>query len=130
MYRSITHNIEVAVEPFYLAEKSDPEEARYVWGYRVTIANHSDDPIQVLARHWRITDGQGRIEEVRGPGVVGEQPLIEPGDSYAYASGCPLTTPSGSMVGAYFMQDAEGRMFEAAIPAFSLDVPDSRRVLN
>ena len=86
--------------------------------------------MQLVARRWTITDAMGRVEEVRGQGVVGEQPVIEPGDSYAYASGCPLTTPSGSMVGAYFMQDAEGRMFEAAIPAFSLDVPDARRVLN
>ena len=84
----------------------------------------------VVARRWTITDALGRIEEVRGSGVVGEQPVIQPGDSFAYASGCPLSTPSGSMVGAYFMTDADGHGFEAAIPAFSLDTPDARRVLN
>ncbi|MBW7946545.1 MAG: Co2+/Mg2+ efflux protein ApaG [Sphingomonadaceae bacterium] len=130
MYRSITHNIEVAVEPFYLAEKSSPEEARYVWGYRVTIANHSDDPIQVLARHWRITDGQGRVEEVRGPGVVGEQPELNPGDSFQYTSGCPLRTPSGFMAGSYTVKNGAGDFFEIDIPAFSLDLPDSRRSMN
>ncbi len=130
MYRSITHNIEVAVEPFYLADKSDPEEARYVWGYRVTIANRSEDPIQVLARHWRITDGQGRIEEVRGPGVVGEQPELNPGDSFQYTSGCPLRTPSGFMAGSYTVRNGAGDFFEIDIPAFSLDLPDSRHSMN
>lgn len=130
MYRSITHNIEVAVEPFYLAERSDPQEGRYVWGYRVTIANHSDDPIQVLARHWRITDAGGRVEEVRGPGVVGEQPELNPGDSFQYTSGCPLRTPSGFMVGTYMVKSGGGDFFEIDIPAFSLDLPDAGRSLN
>jgi len=129
-YSAETEGVVVRVRPSYLAGQSDPAEGRWVWAYQVEIVNLSGGPVQLVARRWTITDAMGRVEEVRGPGVVGEQPLIEPGDSYAYASGCPLTTPSGSMVGAYFMQDAEGRMFEAAIPAFSLDVPDSRRVLN
>lgn len=129
-YTAETEGVVVRVRPSYLAGQSDPAESRWVWAYQVEIVNLSGGPVQLVARRWTITDALGRVEEVRGPGVVGEQPLIEPGDSYAYASGCPLTTPSGSMVGAYFMQDAEGRMFEAAIPAFSLDVPDSRRVLN
>ncbi|GAA0774332.1 MAG: Co2+/Mg2+ efflux protein ApaG [Brevundimonas sp.] len=129
-YSAETEGVVVRVRPSYLAGQSDPAEGRWVWAYQVEIVNLSGGPVQLVARRWTITDALGRVEEVRGPGVVGEQPLIEPGDSYAYASGCPLTTPSGSMVGAYFMQDAEGRMFEAAIPAFSLDVPDSRRVLN
>ena len=129
-YSTETEGVVVRVRPSYLAGQSDPAEGRWVWAYQVEIVNLSGGPVQLVARRWTITDALGRVEEVRGPGVVGEQPLIEPGDSYAYASGCPLTTPSGSMVGAYFMQDAEGRMFEAAIPAFSLDVPDSRRVLN
>ena len=125
-----TDGILVRVRPSFLAAQSDPDEGRWVWAYQVEIVNLSGGPVQLVARRWTITDALGRVEEVRGPGVVGEQPVIEPGDSYAYVSGCPLTTPSGSMVGAYFMQDAEGRMFEAAIPAFSLDVPDARRVLN
>lgn len=129
-YTAETEGVVVRVRPSYLAGQSDPAEGRWVWAYQIEIVNLSGGPVQLVARRWTITDAMGRVEEVRGPGVVGEQPLIEPGDSYAYASGCPLTTPSGSMVGAYFMQDAEGRMFEAAIPAFSLDVPDARRVLN
>ena len=129
-YSAETEGVVVRVRPSYLAGQSDPAESRWVWAYQVEIVNLSGGPVQLVARRWTITDALGRVEEVRGPGVVGEQPVIEPGDSYAYASGCPLTTPSGSMVGAYFMQDAEGRMFEAAIPAFSLDMPDSRRVLN
>ncbi|OMG60265.1 MULTISPECIES: Co2+/Mg2+ efflux protein ApaG [Brevundimonas] len=129
-YTAETEGVVVRVRPSYLAGQSDPAESRWVWAYQVEIVNLSGGPVQLVARRWTITDALGRVEEVRGPGVVGEQPVIEPGDSYAYASGCPLTTPSGSMVGAYFMQDAEGRMFEAAIPAFSLDVPDPRRVLN
>ncbi|WP_427789656.1 Co2+/Mg2+ efflux protein ApaG [Brevundimonas diminuta] len=129
-YSAETEGVVVRVRPSYLAGQSDPAEGRWVWAYQIEIVNLSGGPVQLVARRWTITDAMGRVEEVRGPGVVGEQPVIEPGDSYAYASGCPLTTPSGSMVGAYFMQDAEGRMFEAAIPAFSLDVPDSRRVLN
>ncbi|MCO8030528.1 Co2+/Mg2+ efflux protein ApaG [Brevundimonas diminuta] len=129
-YSAETEGVVVRVRPSYLAGQSDPAEGRWVWAYQVEIVNLSGGPVQLVARRWTITDALGRVEKVRGPGVVGEQPVIEPGDSYAYASGCPLTTPSGSMVGAYFMQDAEGRMFEAAIPAFSLDVPDARRVLN
>ncbi len=129
-YTAETEGVVVRVRPSYLAGQSDPAESRWVWAYQVEIVNLSGGPVQLVARRWTITDALSRVEEVRGPGVVGEQPVIEPGDSYAYASGCPLTTPSGSMVGAYFMQDAEGRMFEAAIPAFSLDVPDARRVLN
>lgn len=129
-YSAETEGVVVRVRPSYLAGQSDPAEGRWVWAYQVEIVNLSGGPVQLVARRWTITDALGRVEEVRGPGVVGEQPVIEPGDSDAYASGCPLTTPSGSMVGAYFMQDAEGRMFEAAIPAFSLDVPDARRVLN
>ena len=130
MYRSVTRNIEVAVEPFYLAAESDPEDSRHVWGYRVTIANHSDDPIRVLARHWRITDGQGRVEEVRGPGVVGEQPELGPGDSFQYTSGCPLRTSSGFMVGSYTVTNDAGELFEIDVPAFSLDLPDDTRSLN
>jgi len=129
-YTAETEGVVVRVRPSYLAGQSDPAEGRWVWAYQIEIVNLSGGPVQLVARRWTITDALGRVEEVRGPGVVGEQPVIEPGDSYAYASGCPLTTPSGSMVGAYFMQDAEGRMFEAAIPAFSLDVPDARRVPN
>lgn len=130
MYRSTTRNIEVEVEPFYLPDRSDPEEGRYVWGYRVTIANNSDEFIQLLARYWRITDGSGRVEEVRGPGVVGEQPELNPGDSFQYTSGCPLRTPSGFMVGSYTVRNGAGDFFDIDIPAFSLDLPDAGRSVN
>jgi ApaG protein len=129
-YTAETNGILVRVRPSYLAGQSDPEGGRWVWAYQIEIVNLSGVTVQLMARRWVITDGLGHVEEVRGPGVVGEQPVIAPGDSYAYASGCPLGTSTGSMVGAYYMTDAEGRSFEAAIPAFSLDTPDSRRVLN
>jgi ApaG protein len=130
MYRAITRNIEVNVEPFYLADRSDPDENRYVWAYRVTIDNQSDEFVKLLSRYWHITDGAGRVEEVRGPGVVGEQPELNPGDSYQYTSGCPLSTPSGIMVGTYRMRNASGEEFEIDIPAFSLDIPDKARTVN
>ena len=120
----------VRVHPSFLPAQSDPEAGQWVWAYQIEIINLTGAPVQLVARRWTITDAFGRVEEVHGSGVVGEQPVIEPGDSFSYASGCPLTTPSGSMVGGYFCRDAEGRMFEIAIPHFSLDVPDSRRTLN
>ncbi len=128
MYRAVTRQIEVNVEPFYLSDRSAPEDGRYFWAYRVTIANQSDDFVQLLSRYWHITDGTGRVEEVRGPGVVGEQPELDPGDSYQYTSGCPLSTPSGIMVGHYTMRNARGEMFDIDIPAFSLDLPGARVV--
>ncbi|BBD36047.1 Co2+/Mg2+ efflux protein ApaG [Aminobacter sp. NyZ550] len=130
MYRAITRNIAVEVEPFYLVDQSEPSENRYVWGYRVTIENNSDEFVQLLSRYWHITDASGKVEEVRGPGVVGDQPELNPGDSYQYASGCPLSTPSGIMVGRYTMRNEAGEMFDIAIPAFSLDLPDARPRLN
>lgn len=128
MYRAITRQIEVSVEPFYLPDRSAPEDSRYFWAYRVTIENQSDDLVQLLSRYWHITDGTGRVEEVRGPGVVGEQPELLPGDSYQYTSGCPLSTPSGIMVGHYTMRNAHGETFDIDIPAFSLDLPGVRVV--
>jgi ApaG protein len=130
MYRAVTRNIEVNVEPFYLPDRSDPDESRYVWAYRITIDNRSDEFVKLLSRYWHITDGTGRIEEVRGPGVVGEQPELNPGDSFQYTSGCPLTTPSGIMVGRYTMRNATGEIFEIDIPAFSLDLPGGARTVN
>jgi ApaG protein len=129
-YEAETDGIVVRVRPSYLAGQSDPEGGRWVWAYQVEIVNLSGVPVRLVARRWVITDALGHVEEVRGAGVVGEQPTIQPGDSYSYASGCPLGTASGSMVGGYSMTDDTGRMFEVAIPAFSLDVPGDRRVLN
>lgn len=130
MYSAVTRNIEVNVEPFYLEDQSEPSENRYVWAYRVTIDNQSDEAVKLLSRYWHITDGLGRVEEVRGPGVVGDQPELDPGDSYQYTSGCPLSTPSGIMVGCYTMRNDRGEMFEVDIPAFSLDLPGNPRSLN
>ena len=130
MYVAVTHRVKVTVEPTFEPERSDPDEHRYFWRYDIEIANLGDKPVTLMDRHWRITDADGRQQEVRGPGVVGEQPTIEPGQAFRYASGCPLTTPSGLMVGEYRMVDADGRSFQVSIPAFSLDSPDGKRVLN
>jgi ApaG protein len=130
MYRARTKDIEVAVEPYYLEEQSDPDESRYVWGYRIVIENHSDLTIRLVHRYWHITDQNGVVDEVEGPGVVGEQPRLKPGDSYEYASGCPLDTPSGMMFGHYQMETDDGETFFVEIPAFSLDIPGLMRVLN
>ncbi len=130
MYVAVTHRVKVTVEPTFEPERSDPEERRYVWRYDIEIANLGDKPVTLIERHWRITDAEGRQQEVRGPGVVGEQPTIQPGEAFRYASGCPLTTPSGLMVGEYRMVDADGRSFQVSIPAFSLDSPEAKRVLN
>jgi ApaG protein len=130
MYMAVTHQVKVTVEPTFEPERSDPGEGRYFWRYDIEIANLGDKPVTLMERHWRITDANGRQQEVRGPGVVGKQPIILPGDSFHYASGCPLTTPSGLMVGEYHMVGADGQSFDVAIPAFSLDSPHGERVLN
>src|SRR5690606_12297679 len=122
--------IEVTVEPFYLEEQSEPAEGRYVWAYRVTIVNRSEMTVRLVSRYWHITDANGRVEEVEGYGVVGEQPELSPGDSYQYTSGCPLPTPSGIMTGHYVMVDEDGGRLAVQIPAFSLDLPDALRTLN
>lgn len=130
MYAAVTRDIKVTVEPTYAPERSDPDEPRYFWTYTVEIVNLGEQTVQLTHRHWRITDAAGHREEVRGPGVVGEQPTLAPGKSFRYASGCPLRTPSGIMVGTYRMVAEDGDVFEVAIPAFSLDSPQVRRVLN
>lgn len=126
MYSQETRSIRVAVEPFYVAEQSEPDTGRYVFGYRVTIENRGAETVQLVARHWRITDALGRVVEVQGPGVVGEQPRLSPGECFKYTSGTPLHTPSGIMVGAYKMVTDDGEQFEVQIPAFSLDAPGGR----
>jgi ApaG protein len=130
MYSEITRSIRISVEPFYVAEQSEPAQERWVFGYRVTIENQGAETVQLLSRYWRITDGLGRVVEVRGEGVVGEQPRLEPGESFRYTSGTPLPTPTGIMVGSYQMTTEDGERFEVAIPAFSLDAPGSRGRVN
>jgi ApaG protein len=129
-YEAETRGLVVRVRPTYLPEQSDPEERRWAWAYRVEIENRGAETVQLVSRHWIITDALGRVEEVRGPGVIGEQPTIRPGEVYAYASGCPLATPSGMMAGVYEMVTDDGDHFQAAIPPFSLDLPELRRVVN
>lgn len=130
MYTSVTRNIQVTVLPEFSRERSQPDENRYFWSYTVEIANLSRITAQLTSRHWRITDGAGQTHEVKGPGVVGEQPILKPGESFRYTSGCPLTTPTGIMVGSYRMVTEDGEAFDVAIPAFSLDSPFLKKVVN
>ncbi|WP_374306929.1 Co2+/Mg2+ efflux protein ApaG [Methylocella sp.] len=130
MYSAVTQDIQITVLPEFVPERSDAEQAAYFWAYTVEIANQSDRTVQLTARHWKITDGNGKLEEVRGPGVVGEQPILKPGETFRYTSGSNLTTPSGIMSGVYRMVDENGEEFDAQIPVFSLDSPFVRRVLN
>ncbi|MGE5511335.1 MAG: Co2+/Mg2+ efflux protein ApaG [Bacteroidota bacterium] len=130
MYEAVTHGIRVRVEPQYLEEQSSPEEGHFFWAYTIEIANEGNTTVQLKTRHWRITDANGRTEEVRGPGVVGKMPVLGPGQSFTYTSGCPLGTPSGIMVGSYQMQLEDGRLINVAIPAFSLDSPFVVRNVN
>ena len=130
MYEATTRGIRIRVTPHYLEDQSSPDESEFFWAYTIDISNESKETVQLRSRVWRITDGHGQTEEVRGPGVVGETPTIEPGASFTYTSGCPLRTPSGIMVGSYQMADAQGVLFDVAIPAFSLDSPFAVRSVN
>jgi len=130
MYSATTQSITVTVEPTYLEERSSPSDNHYVWAYKVRIENKGGETVQLRRRHWRITDAIGRVQEVRGPGVVGEQPVLHPGQSFEYTSGTPLNTPSGIMVGTYDMETRDGRSFAVEIPAFSLDSPHQAVMFN
>lgn len=128
-YEEVTRNIRVAVVPDFLDDQSEPSEDRYLWSYHITIENTGGEAVQLLSRHWRITDSRGRVREVRGAGVVGEQPVIQPGSAFEYTSGAPLETPSGFMTGTYQMRAVSGENFEIGIPMFALESPyESRRV--
>jgi len=130
MYKETTRSITITVMPTYLDDQSSPEESHYVWKYHIRIENHGEDTVQLRTRYWRITDSMGRVQEVRGPGVVGEQPVLKPGDFYEYVSGTPLPTPSGIMVGTYQMETPQGEKFDVLVPAFSLDSPYQPVKLN
>lgn len=130
MYRAVTRQIEVTVEPNFLQEKSSVDDRRYFWSYTVVITNTGEETVQLRSRHWIITDGSGRREEVRGDGVVGEQPVLGPGEHFEYTSSVPLATPTGFMEGSYQMETESGERFDIDVPAFSLDSPDGKRVLN
>jgi len=130
MYSETTRSIKTTVRPFYLEQHSSPAEGQYVWAYHVRIENEGAETVQLRRRHWQITDSAGRMQELRGPGVVGEQPVLAPGESFEYTSSCPLPTPSGFMVGDYEMETGNGENFLVRVPAFSLDTPQPRSRLN
>ncbi len=130
MYSSTTSSITVTVEPIYLDDQSEPDDNHYVWAYHVRIENNGEKTVQLRTRYWRITDALGRVQEVRGDGVVGEQPVLQPGDVFEYTSGTPLPTPSGIMVGSYKMRADDGHLMDVDIPAFSLDSPYERMQLQ
>ena len=129
-YEAVTGAIRVRAMPSYLDDQSSPEERYYFWAYTIEIENHGSEPVQLRSRYWRITDANGQVQEVRGIGVVGEEPHIEPGHTFTYTSGAPLPTPSGIMQGSYQMIDNEGEMFDVEIPAFSLDSPYAALTYN
>ena len=130
MYRAVTRRIEVTVTPRFLADRLAPAESYYFWAYTIDIANLGTETVQLKTRHWRITDALGRLQEVKGPGVVGEEPVLKPGESFEYTSGVPLQTPSGFMVGSYGMVTADGEHFDIDVPAFSLDSSYAERTIN
>ena len=130
LYERTTRDIRVAVHPAFLDDQSEPEENRYLWSYTITIENKGAEAVQLLSRYWHISDSAGRVQEVRGPGVVGAQPVLEPGQMFEYTSGCPLPTASGAMVGRYQMRSASGEAFEIDIPMFLLESPHERRQIH
>ena len=129
-YTATTRNITVSVEPSYLESSSSPASSQYFWAYRVVITNEGQETVQLLNRHWMITNARGEFTEVKGPGVVGEQPVLNPGERFEYSSGAPLNTPSGMMGGAYEMETASGERFDIEIPTFSLDIPNQSALPN
>jgi ApaG protein len=130
MYTATTRAIRVTVTPQYLPDQSDPTKSQYVWAYQVRIENKGTDTVQLRSRHWKITDGLGRLQEVKGAGVVGKTPMLRPGDVFEYSSGTPLSTPSGIMSGTYQMVSEQGEKFDIEVPTFSLDMPAEKRHLN
>jgi ApaG protein len=130
MYRTVTRDIEVTVSPSFLSDRSSPDNGYFFWAYSIEITNNGQETVQLKTRHWRITDANGRLQEVKGAGVVGEQPVLKPGESFEYTSGVPLPTPSGFMVGTYGMVTQAGESFDIDIPAFSLDCSHAARTIN
>ncbi len=129
-YEHVTNGIRIRVTPEFSDDQSTPDEGYFFWVYTIEITNESAHTVQLKTRVWRITDAVGKTDEIRGPGVVGQTPVIPPGQSFTYSSGCPLSTPSGIMVGSYQMVDEAGQLFDVTIPAFSLDSPYATRSVN
>lgn len=130
MYEKVTRGVRVRVRPQFIEDQSDPDANRYLWAYTIDISNEGSVPVRLKTRYWRITDEAGRVEEVSGPGVVGETPHLTPGATFTYTSSCPLSTPSGIMVGSYRMVTDHDEILVVDIPAFSLDSPYARRIMN
>lgn len=130
MYRAITREIEVTVEPNFLPDRSSADKNQFFWSYTIVIRNRGPETVQLRTRHWIITDATGRSQDVRGEGVVGEQPVLGPGEFFEYTSGVPLPTPSGIMRGSYQMVNDSGETFDIEVPSFSLDSPGLKRTLN
>jgi ApaG protein len=129
-YEAITRGVTVRVRPTYLPLQSEPAISRHVWAYTVEIENRGPEPIQLITRHWIITDAMNRVEEVKGDGVRGEQPMLKPNEAFRYTSSCPLPTASGAMRGSYQMLTEGGELFDVAIPEFSLHLPEATRRMN
>tara|TARA_B100000674_G_scaffold106569_1_gene78213 strand:- start:97 stop:489 length:393 start_codon:yes stop_codon:yes gene_type:complete len=130
MYTQTTKKINITVKPYYLEDQSEPEDQHFVWAYKVIIDNQGNEKVQLVNRYWRIIDANGSMQEVRGKGVVGEQPVLNPGETFEYTSGTPLTTSSGFMEGTYEMQSSSGDKFDVQIPKFSLDNPFDINQIN
>src|SRR5262245_31974303 len=130
MYQAVTRNIAVSVSPKFMPDRSSVEKSYFFWSYTIEITNRSKETVQLKPRHWKITDELGRVQEVKGAGVVGEEPVLEPGGKFEYTSGVPLPTPSGIMAGTYGMVTRSGERFDVEIPAFSLDAPEKKRTVN
>ncbi|MEI8295928.1 MAG: Co2+/Mg2+ efflux protein ApaG [Alphaproteobacteria bacterium] len=129
-YSKTTNGINITVYPSYLDEQSSPANNHFLWAYHVCIENKGRQTIQLRSRHWRVIDSLGRTQDIHGGGVVGEQPIIDPGDTFEYTSGTPLVTPSGVMVGSYHMELETGEILIVPVPTFSLDSPHQNIVLN
>lgn len=130
MYQAQTQGVRVTVVPEFMEKESAHEQSRYFWAYTIEIVNLSRQTVQLMTRHWIITDGRGEVHEVRGDGVVGKQPVLRPGESFSYTSGCPLMTPDGSMQGYYAMLGEDGVIFNVEVPLFPLDSPYVKKVLH
>lgn len=130
VYTQETNSVEISVQPVYLDEQSLPEDSQFVWAYHIRIENRGERTLQLRKRYWRITDSLGRMHEVYGEGVVGEQPILKPGEAFEYTSGTPLSCPSGFMMGHYEMYDEEDNLYKVSIPAFSLDSPHHHASIN
>ena len=129
-YRAVTRGIAVSVEPVYLEANSSPSSSQYFWAYHVTIENQGLETVQLLSRHWMITNARGELNEVKGPGVIGEQPILKPGESHQYTSGAPLNTSRGMMGGSYQMESESGERLDIELPTFSLDSPNQGAMVN